>query len=101
MTNETTASTIPASILSAAVGLILPYAPSFTVSELADAINQSGEPSKPQIEKPLTRREAAALLGVSMATLGRWQAAGKLHTIHLSRKVVRISPDSVRALIGA
>ena len=98
MKKESTASTIPDSILSAAVGLLRPYAPNLTASALMDAITRE---DPPRIEKPFTRRQAAELLGVSLQTLARWQREGRVRTIHATPRIVYIAPDSVRALIGA
>ena len=56
----------------------------------ADALAGHAMPAHP--EPPYTRKAAAALLDVSLPTIDRYLAAGLL-------KRVRITPESVRALI--
>ena len=91
--------TVPPAILTAVVGLLLPFIPTITPTELEDALKHLNKPKKSEIEKPLTRKQPASLLGISMPTLQRWQNAGKVHPIKISRRCVRISAASVRELL--
>ena len=99
MPKQPTAVPVPPAILTAVVGLLLPFIPTITPTELEDALKHLGKPKQPEIETPLTRKEAASLLGISMPTLQRWQNAGKVHPIKISRRCVRISAASVRELL--
>ena len=101
MPKQPTAVPVPPAILTAVVGLLLPFIPTITPTELEDALKHLGKPKKPEIEKPLTRKQAAALLGISMPTLYRWQKDGKIRFAKVSKKCVRISPASIRELLEA
>ena len=95
--------TITPSVLSAAVGLLQPYAPDLSPSALVKAIkaykaDPTADPDR--IEKPLTRRQVAALLGCSLQTINSHLNAGRLRRIKLTAKSVRIDPDSLRALLA-
>ena len=51
-------------------------------------------------EPPYTRKKAAEFLNVSLPTIDRYLAAGLLKRVRITAHTVRISPESVRALIG-
>lgn len=93
---------VPAAILSAAVGLLQPYAPNLTPDALSAALTTraTSEPSN-KIEKALSINEVAAILNVSRATLSRWRATGRLHSVTISKRCVRIPAAEVRALMEA
>lgn len=90
-------------VLTAAVGLLAPFAPDLSPRSLVAAIKSykadpAADPDR--IEKPLTRREVAALLGCSLQTINSHLNAGRLRRIKLTAKSVRIDPDSLRALLA-
>lgn len=94
---------VPPAVLTAATGLLQPYAPDLTPSALVKAIkaykaDPTADPDR--IEKPLTRRQVAALLGCSLQTVNRYMNDGRLRRIVLTAKSVRIDPDSLRALLA-
>ena len=91
---------VPAPVLSAAVGLLQPFAPAITPAALIEALKAYGnaENARPASEKPLTRREAAAALGVSLNSINRYMKCGTLRFKKIGAKLVRIDPASVRAL---
>ena len=101
MTKPKTPAAVPPAILTAATGLLLPFVPSITPTALAEALERLDKPATPEIEKPLTRKQAAALLGISLPTLYRWQKDGKIRFAKVSRKCVRISPACIRELLEA
>jgi len=93
-------------ILTAAVSLLRPYAPDLSPERLRTALEQYDEPAPAKAglresERPLTRRQAAKYLGVSLATINRYVNAGKLKRIPFTRRAVRITAASVRSLIAA
>lgn len=97
---------ITPSVLSAAVGLLQPYAPDLSPRALVKAIKgyqDNDTPATPdgaRIEKPLTRKEVAALIGCTTATVNRYMNLGKLRRIKLSSASVRIDAASVRNFIN-
>ena len=69
-------------ILTAAVALLRPFAPDLSPERLQSALKQYDEPAPTKAglhesERPLTRRQAAEYLGVSLATINRYVKAGK------------------------
>lgn len=96
---------ITPSVLTAAVGLLAPFAPDLSPRSLVAAIKSykaaaAADPDPDRIEKPLTRQEVAALLGCSLQTINSHLNAGRLRRIKLTAKSVRIDPDSLRALLA-
>jgi excisionase family DNA binding protein len=49
----------------------------------------------------LTRREAAALLKLSIKTLKRWSKSGKLRDIRIGPNTVRVRRSEIEALLKA
>lgn len=49
----------------------------------------------------LSFKEAAALLGVSAVSVKRWTLAGYLPVVRLSKRLVRIPLDKLKAFIDA
>ena len=92
---------VPDPILSAAVTLLKPYAPEITVKTLTHALNppKAAAPVQAAMEKPMTRREAAEFLKVSLETVKRLMRAGKIRAARIGHSV-RIDPRSVRALLA-
>ena len=93
---------IPPAVLAAAAGMLQPFVPELSPQNLVDALKaHSGNgQAQPQFEKPMTIREVAELLGVSLATVNNYLNAGKLRRISASRSFVRVDPESVRQLLG-
>ena len=90
---------IPEAILSAAVALLQPYIPGLTSEALTDALKQQTVKTEPEaLEKPMTRKEVAAFLQVSVMTVQRMIRAKKLRATKIGHSV-RIDPKSVRALL--
>lgn len=96
---------IPSEIMLATVGLLLPYIPNITSSSLKDALETINAPSaeteknlRPQ--KPYTRREAAEILGVSIPSIDRYMADGRLTRVRYSARAIRISAESVHKLMA-
>lgn len=88
-------------IISAAVNLLVPSVPELTPVGLVEALkNYKGSGITETILcKPLRRKEAANLLGVSLPTINRLLNRGVLRRIHVSRGAVRISHESVQHLL--
>lgn len=96
--------TISKPVIAAATNLLLPFAPDLTAQKLIAAIKayELEQPDKlARFEKPLTRQDVAHLLSCSLLTVDRYLNAGKLDRITLSRKAVRISPESYRRFVDA
>ena len=95
--------TITPSVLSAAVGLLQPYAPDLSPSALVKAIKaykaDGAADTTAKAEKPMTRKEVAALLGISLQSVSRMMNDGRLRRIVLSAKSVRIDAASVNDLL--
>ena len=91
-------------ILAAATGMLQPFVPELTPQRLLAALKTQDEglpaiPAAAIPEKPLNRKEAAALLAVSLNTVNRYMNTGLLRRIKIGPRVVRIDPASVRKLI--
>jgi len=43
--------------------------------------------------------ETATMLGLSLTTIRRWSASGKLPTIHFSQRSVRVSRQTLESII--
>ena len=91
---------ITPAVIQAAVALLSPYVPEISPQSLIGALRDYGTAAAPTIERPLTRREAAAVLGVSLPTINRLLNAGTLRRIHITRTAVKVDPASVRALLN-
>ena len=89
-------------ILNAATAMLSPYFQDLTPEVLMKALetyNQDKEvaaPKQPQRpEKPFKREQVAEMLDLSIPTIDRYMASGKLRRIRYSSHEVRITPDSV------
>ena len=89
-------------ILNAATAVLSPYFQDLTPEVLLKALETYNEdkmdaaPKLPQRpEKPFKREEVAEMLGLSIPTIDRYMASGKLRRIRYSSHEVRITPDSV------
>lgn len=92
---------IPPAVLAAAAGMLQPFVPELSPQNLVAALKaHSNGQAQPQFEKPMTIREVAELLGVSIVTINNYLNAGKLRRISASRSFVRVDPESVRQLLG-
>ena len=92
-------------VLNAATGLLQPYAPDLTPTALVKAIKAyqstagTADPTG-LAARPLTRKEVAALLGISLQSVSRMMNDGRLRRIVLSAKSVRIDAASVNDLLN-
>ena len=93
-------------VLTAAVGLLAPFAPDLSPRALVAAIKSYqtdgtlGSTDPNRIEQPLTRRQVADLLKCSLQTVNAHMNAGRLRRIRLTKKSVRIDPQSLRDLLA-
>ena len=94
---------VPPEISSAAATVLFPYIPGLTPSILVDALETynpnatSDKDARPK--KPLTRKEAAKELGISVQSVDRYLNAGRLTRVQYSARAIRISADSVYNLM--
>ena len=95
--------TVPEAILDAAVAMLAPYFSGLTAAELIEAQRTRNKtaPSSPTIRKPLTRKQTAEILGVSLATVNRMMRRGALRSYKVSLRSVRIDSRSLEALLQA
>ena len=102
-----TTTNIPSETLSAATAVLSPYVLGLSAAELLKALesyNEEGEASaskqnsRPQ--KPYTRKEAAEMLGVSIPSIDRYMADGRLTRVRYSARAIRISAESVHKLMA-
>ena len=95
---------IPASITEAAVTLLQPYCPELSPASLVEALKQHNAVTKtPKTTKtrPLTRRQVAELLQISIASVNRRMKDGTLRAFKVGQRAVRIDPESVENLLAA
>lgn len=93
---------ITPAILTAATGMLQPFIPELTPQGLLAALknHDAGQPAAVTVaEKPLTRKEAAALLSVSLNSINRYMNTGILRRVRIGARIVRIDPASVRDLL--
>jgi len=96
---------IPSGIILAAVGLLLPYIPNISSDNLKKALETIDNPNTatekdPRPQKPYTRKEAAEMLGVSIPSIDRYMADGRLTRVRYSARAIRISAESVHKLMA-
>ena len=93
---------IPAPIATAAVAVLHPYYPGLSPESLIDALknhNATTKTPKTIKTKPLTRRQVAELLQISIASVNRRMKDGTLRAFKVGKRAVRIDPASVEALM--
>lgn len=99
-----TTSKVPPEIATAATTMLSPYFRGLTTAILIDALGTINEPNvthekPPHPQKPYTRKGAAEMLGVSIPTVDRYMASGRLTRVRYSARAVRISAESVHKLM--
>ena len=94
---------VPEATLDAAVAVLRPYVPELTATELVEALRNRNKPAPAAstIRKPLTRKQVAEILGVSLATVNRMMRRGALRAFKISLRSTRIDPKSVENLLAA
>lgn len=95
---------IPSGIILATVGLLLPYIPNISSDNLKKALETIDNPNTatekdPRPQKPYTRKGAAEMLSVSVPTIDRYMADGRLTRVRYSARAIRISAESVHKLM--
>ena len=99
----TTKTHLPSEIVTAAVTMLSPYISGLSPGALLQALETynpnatSDKDARPK--KPLTRKEAADALGVSIQSVDRYLTAGLLTRVKYSARAIRISADSVYRLM--
>lgn len=89
----------PAEIVTAAATMLSPYISGLSPGALLQALETynpnatSDKDARPK--KPLTRKEAAKELGVSVQSVDRYLATGRLTRVKYSARAIRISAESV------
>ena len=97
---------IPSGIIQATVGLLLPYIPNISSDNLKKALETIDNPNMTpaerasRLQKPYTRKEAAEMLGVSIPSIDRYMADGRLTRVRYSARAIRISAESVHKLMA-
>ena len=84
-------------VLNTAVNLLRGHYPELTLEKLHKALSQSE--SQNNVQRKLTRRESAEILGVSISSVNRYIKSGKLKAVNISPRLVRIDPESVQMLL--
>ena len=101
-----TTTNIPSETLNAATAVLSPFVLGLSAAELLKALESYEEskesasfkdPHHPQ--KPYTRKGAAEMLGVSVPTIDRYMADGRLTRVRYSARAIRISAESVHKLM--
>ena len=92
---------MPASITEAAVTLLQPFCPELSPSGLVGALKNLNAATKTPKMKPLTRRQVAEMLQISIASVNRRMKDGTLRAFKVGKRAVRIDPASVESLLAA
>ena len=91
---------IPTQVVTAVTAMLTPFCPDLSATGLIEALgNHKPTPAEPTIRKPLTRAEAAEILQVSINSINRYIKAGILRAYKIGKRLVRIDPASVAALM--
>lgn len=91
---------IPTSVIQAGVALLTPYIDDLTPQAFIEALKgYEVKQTRTLPEKPLTIVETAELFGLSKPTINRFLNEGKLRRIKITRKTVKVDPESVRQLL--
>ena len=85
-------------VLNTAVNLLREHYPGLTSEQLHATLSHSE--IQGSVQKKLTRRECAELLGVSVNSVNRYIKNGRLKAVNISPRLVRIDPESVRELLN-
>ena len=91
---------VPQHVVSTAVAILQPFCPDLSPAGLIEALQSIDQPrpvARPR--KPLTRRQAAEILQVSLNSINRYVKAGTLRAYKIGKRLVRIDPTSVEALM--
>ena len=101
----TTKRQVPQATLTAISALLEPIIPKVTPERILDAICQSRstDDSSPVMEtvgRGLTIAEAAKALSVSKPTINRLLNAGKLTRVRVSRRLVRVTGESINRFLA-
>ena len=93
--------------LNAATAVLSPYVLGLSAAELLKALESYNEESEASAskqnsrpQKPYTRKEAAEMLGVSIPSIDRYMADGRLTRVRYSARAIRISAESVYKLMA-
>ena len=94
---------VPAEIVTAAATMLSQYFPGLTPAILTGALETYNPNAKSDKDarplKPLTRKEAAKELGVSVQSVDRYVSSGRLTRVRYSARAIRISAESVYNLM--
>lgn len=94
---------VPAHIVTGVTAMLEPYCPGITFAGLLEALKRrecsAAVAASSTIRKPLTRHDAAAILQVSIPSINRYMRAGTLRSFKIGKRLVRIDPASVEALL--
>jgi len=90
-------------VLAAATGMLQTFVPELSPQSLVAALKDynAGKSVPVMVEKPLTRREAASLLSVSINSINRYLNIGLLRRIKIGPRIIRIDPKSIMALMAS
>ena len=92
--------TTPPEIVTAAATMLSPYISGLSPTALLEALETykssttSDKDARPP-QKPMTRKEAADALGISVQSVDRYLTAGRLTPVRYSARAVRVSVESV------
>lgn len=95
---------ITPAVIQAATAMLSPYVPEISpqslIAALQDYRTDAIQNPADKIEKPLTRLQAADILGVSLPTINRLLNRGTLRRIKITRGAVRVDPETVHNLVN-
>ena len=88
-------------VLAAVTGILTPYCPELSPTDLVAAIQNFKTEKKPQgLQKSLTYKEFAALAGLSLPTVHRMSKNGLLKTVKIGPRLVRIPAVEVERILN-
>ena len=91
---------IPVPIVNAATAMLQPFVPELSATGLVEALtHREPTPAEPKFHRPLTRREAADILQVSINSINRYIRSGLLKAHKIGRRLIRIDPRSLEELL--
>ena len=89
---------LPETVTAVVVSVLKPFAPSITDADIVRLCFGKNETNVP--EEPLTKKETAKYLKVSLRTIDNYISQGRIKAVKMGKRLTRIDAKSVRNFIN-